>query len=57
MELGNNSKKNHGTVLVYLKDRAKPIQTSEIINPEKLIYVFNNLDSYLANSNNQGEVK
>jgi len=57
MELGKESKKKHGTVLVYLKDRAKPIQTSEIINPEKLIYVFNNLDSYVANSGNQGKEK
>lgn len=57
MELGKGAKKSHGTVLVYLKDRAKPIQTSEIINPEKLIYVFNNLDSYVANSKEQGGVE
>ncbi len=56
MELGKGSNKKHGKVLVYLKDRAKPIQTSEIINPEKLIYVFNNLDSYIADSGNQGKV-
>lgn len=55
MELGKDAKKLHGTVLVYLKDRAKPIQTSDIINPEKLIYVFNHLDSYVANSKGQGE--
>ena len=57
MELGKGAKKLHGTVLVYLKNRTKPIQTSEIINPEKLIYVFNNLDSYVTNSKEQGGVK
>ena len=55
MELGKNAKKRHGTVLVYLKDRAKPIETSDIINPEKLIYVFENLDSYVANHKNEKE--
>jgi transcriptional regulator with XRE-family HTH domain len=54
MELGKDAKKMHGTVLVYLKGRTKPIQTSDIINPKKLIYVFNNLDSYVANSKGRG---
>lgn len=51
MELDKNAKKKHGKVIVHLKGRNKPIVTSEIVNPQKLIDVFNNRESFIEPQN------
>ncbi len=44
MELAPNASNRHGRVLVYVKDRNKPFETNDIINPEELVNKFNNLE-------------
>lgn len=51
MELDKNAKKKHGKVIVHLKGRNKPIVTSEIVNPQKLIDVFNNRETFIETYN------
>ena len=51
MELDKNAKKKHGKVIVHLKGRNKPIVTSEIVNPQKLIDVFNNRETFIETFN------
>lgn len=51
MELDKNAKKRHGKVIVHLKGRNKPIVTSEIVNPQKLIDVFNNRETFIETYN------
>ena len=51
MELDKNAKRKHGKVIVYLKGRNKPIITSEIVNPQKLIDVFNNRETFIETYN------
>jgi transcriptional regulator with XRE-family HTH domain len=51
MELDKNAKKKHGKVIVRLKGRNKPIVTSEIVNPQKLIDVFNNRETFIETYN------
>ena len=49
MELGEKANKRHGPVDITIKDRNKPLTLIDIKNPNKLIEVFNNLDSYIEN--------
>ena len=51
MEFDKNAKKRHGKVIVHLKGRNKPIVTSEIVNPQKLIDVFNNRETFIETYN------
>lgn len=51
MELDKNAKKRHGKVIVHLKGRNKPIVTFEIVNPQKLIDVFNNRETFIETYN------
>ena len=51
MELAKDATKRHGVVLVHIKDRTRPLVTNDIVNPQKLIYVFNNLDSFVDTPN------
>lgn len=51
MELDDNATKKHGKVIVHIKDRSKPLITNDIVDPQKLIDIFNNLDSFIENSN------
>lgn len=51
MELDKNAKKKYGKVIVRLKGRNKPIVTSEIVNPQKLIDVFNNRETFIETYN------
>lgn len=51
MELDKNAKKRHGKVIAHLKGRNKPIVTSEIVNPQKLIDVFNNRETFIETYN------
>ena len=47
MELDENAKRKHGKVIVRVKGRNKPIITSEITSPQKLIDVFNNREAFV----------
>lgn len=47
MELNKNSTKKHGTVIVNIKGRNKPLITNDIVEPQKLIDVFNNLETFI----------
>ena len=49
MELGENANKRHGPVIITIKDRIKPLILIDIKEPQKLIDVFNSLDSYIEN--------
>lgn len=49
MELGKGANKRHGSVDITIKDRNKPFTLIDIKNPQKLIDVFNSLDSYIEN--------
>ena len=51
MELDKGAKKKHGKVIVHLKGRNKPIVTSEIVKPQKLIDVFNNRETFIETYN------
>lgn len=53
MELDKDAKKKHGKVIVHIKGRKKPIVTSEIEEPQKLIDVFNNLETITETSDEQ----
>jgi len=50
MELGKEAKKKHGPVLIYVSGRARPFTLIDIKNPEKLIDVFNNINSYVEDT-------
>lgn len=50
MELGEGAKKNHGPVLVYVSGRANPMILLDLKEPEKLIEIFHNLNSYIENT-------
>ncbi len=47
MELNKGSTTKHGTVVVKIKGRKKPLITNDIVEPQKLIDVFNNLESFI----------
>ena len=49
MELGEKANERHGDVNIAIKDRSKPISLVSIKRPQKLVEVFNNLDSYIEN--------
>ena len=49
MELGEGANKRHGPVEITIKDRNKPLTLIDIKEPQKLIEVFNSLDSYIEN--------
>lgn len=49
MELGEGATKIHGPVVITIKDRNKPLTLIDIKEPQKLIDVFNSLDSYTEN--------
>lgn len=44
MELDKNANSKHGNVVVYIKNRNKPIVTDDIVRPDDLIKEFNNLN-------------
>ncbi len=50
MELGKNANRKHGTVIVYIKERSKPLVTNDIVEPQKLIDIFNNLETFVESS-------
>lgn len=47
MELGKNATSKHGTVIVHIKERSKPLVTNDIVEPQKLIDIFNNLETFV----------
>ena len=47
MELGPGATKKHGTVVVNIKGRSKPMVTNDIVEPRKLIDIFNNLETFV----------
>lgn len=47
MELGKNATSRHGTVIVHIKERSKPLVTNDIVEPQKLIDIFNNLETFV----------
>ena len=49
MELGEKANKYHGPVVITIKERSKPLTLIDIKEPQKLIDVFNSLDSYVEN--------
>lgn len=51
MELGKDATKKHGTVIVKIKGRSKPLVTNDIVEPQKLIDVFNNLETFIESPN------
>ena len=50
MELNKGATSRHGTVVVKIKGRNKPLITNDIVEPQKLIYFFNNLETFIENS-------
>lgn len=51
MELDKNATHRHGKVIVKVSGRSKPLVTNDIVKPQKLIDVFNNLETFIENSN------
>lgn len=49
MELAKDAKARHGRVIVKVKDRNKPVVTNDIVEPQKLIDIFNNLETFIDN--------
>ena len=49
MELGEKATKIHGPVDITIKERNKPLTLIDIKEPQKLIDIFNSLDSYIEN--------
>ncbi len=49
MELGEKANKIHGPVHIKIKDRNKPLTLLDIKRPQKLIEIYNSLDSYIDN--------
>ena len=47
MELNKDATPRHGTVVVKIKGRNKPLITNDIVEPQKLIDVFNNLETFI----------
>ena len=47
MELGKDATSRHGTVVVRIKGRNKPLVTDDIVEPQKLIDIFNNLETFV----------
>lgn len=47
MKLGQYANKKHGTVIIKVKGRNKPMVTADIVEPQKLIDVFNNLETFV----------
>ena len=47
MELGNGATLKHGKVIITIKGRNKPMVTNDIVEPQKLIDIFNNLDTFV----------
>ena len=47
MELGKDATSRHGTVVVRIKERNKPLVTNDIVEPQKLIDIFNNLETFV----------
>ncbi len=44
MELAPGANDRHGSVVVHIKGRSKPLITNDIVNPKELIKEFNNLE-------------
>lgn len=51
IELDKNATHRHGKVIVTVSGRSKPLVTNDIVKPQKLIDVFNNLETFIENSN------
>lgn len=49
MELGENANSRHGSVIITILDRDKPLILKDIKEPNKLIEIYSNLDSYIEN--------
>lgn len=47
MELNKDATKKHGTVVVKIKGRNKPLITNDIVEPQMLVDVFNNLETFI----------
>lgn len=47
MELNKGATSRHGTLAVRIKGRNKPVITNDIVEPQKLIDVFNNLETFI----------
>ena len=47
MELAKDANKKHGRVVVRIKERNKPVVTNDIVEPQKLIDIFNNLETFI----------
>ena len=47
MELNKDATSRHGTVVVKIKGRNKPLITNDIVEPQKLIDIFNNLETII----------
>lgn len=47
MELAKDATKKHGRVVVRIKDHNKPVVTNDIVDPQKLVDIFNNLETFI----------
>lgn len=47
MELAKGATAKHGKVIIKIKDRNKPMVTNDIVEPQKLIDIFNNLETFI----------
>ncbi len=47
MELAKGATSKHGKVIIKIKDRNKPMVTNDIVEPQKLIDIFNNLETFI----------
>ncbi len=47
MELAKDANKKHGRVIVKIKERNKSLVTNDIVEPQKLIDIFNNLETFI----------
>lgn len=47
MELAKDATPRHGKVIIKIKDRNKPMITNDIVEPQKLIDIFNNLETFI----------
>jgi len=47
MELDKNANDKHGKVIVNIKNRRKPLITNDIVEPQKMINMFNNLETFI----------
>lgn len=47
MELAKDANKKHGRVIVRIKERSKLVVTNDIVEPQRLIDIFNNLETFI----------